>query len=142
RRDACAAKSPIRATRGDQAMSKKTVRDIDLKGKRVLVRVDFNVPLDENRRITDEGRITGALPTIRYLVGCGARVLLCSHLGRPKGEFNQKYSLAPVAARLSELLHQEVRMAKDVVGPDADSVAASLKEGEVALLENLRFHKE
>ncbi len=123
-------------------MNKKTVRDLDLKGKKVLVRVDFNVPMDENKQITDENRIVGALPTISYLMGQGAKVILCSHLGRPKGEFNMKYSLAPVAKRLSEHLKTEVKMAKDVIGEDADKVVASLKDGEVALLENLRFHKE
>ena len=123
-------------------MNKKTVRDVDLKGKKVLVRVDFNVPMDDNRQITDENRIKGAMPTIKYLMEPGAKTILCSHLGRPKGEVNPKYSLAPVAQRLSELLGQPVKMAKDVVGPDADAVVASLKEGEVALLENLRFHKE
>lgn len=122
-------------------MNKKTVRDINLKDKRVLVRVDFNVPMDGNT-ITDESRITGALPTIEYLVRNGAKLVLCSHMGRPKGEFNMKYSLAPVAKRLSELLGQPVKMAKDVIGPDADAVVASLKSGEIALLENLRFHKE
>lgn len=121
---------------------KKTVRDVDLKGKKVLVRVDFNVPMDENKNITDENRIVGALPTIRHLVEHGAKVILCSHLGRPKGEVNPKYSLAPVAKRLGELLGQDVKMAKDVIGEDADAIVASLKEGEVALLENLRFHKE
>ena len=120
---------------------KKTIEDLDVKGKRVLLRVDFNVPMKE-QKITDENRIVGALPTIEYLVKNGAKVVLCSHMGRPKGEFNMKYSLAPVAARLSELLGQEVKMCKDVVGPDADSVVASLKDGEVCLLENLRFHKE
>ncbi len=123
-------------------MDKKTVRDIDLAGKRVLVRVDFNVPMNAEGRISDDSRIQGALPTIRYLIGCGAKTVLCSHMGRPKGEFNRKYSLAPVAARLSELLGQDVKMAKDVIGPDADRTLASLKQGEVALLENLRFHKE
>ncbi len=123
-------------------MSKKTVRDIDLKGKRVLVRVDFNVPQDESLQITDDSRIVGALPTIQYLVEQGAKVVLCSHLGRPKGEVNPKYSLAPAAKRLGELLGQDVKMCKDVVGEDADRVVASLKEGEVCLLENLRFHKE
>ena len=123
-------------------MSKMTVRDVELKGKKVLVRVDFNVPMDEAKQITDENRIIGALPTIRYLKDAGSRVILCSHLGRPKGEFNMKYSLAPVAARLGELLGQEVKMAKDVIGSDADSLVASLKDGEVLLLENLRFHKE
>ncbi len=123
-------------------MNKKTVRDVDVKGKKVLVRVDFNVPMDENLEITDENRILGALPTIRYLVDQGARTILCSHLGRPKGEVNPKFSLAPVAKRLSELLGQPVKMARDVIGQDADNVVASLKPGEVALLENLRFHKE
>lgn len=123
-------------------MSKKTVRDVELKGKNVLVRVDFNVPMDENKNITDENRILGALPTIQYLISKGAKVVLCSHLGRPKGEFNMKYSLAPVAERLGKHLGQEVKMAKDVIGSDADRIVASLKNGEVALLENLRFHKE
>ncbi len=123
-------------------MSKKTVRDIDLKGKRVIVRVDFNVPQDKGGKITDNNRIVGALPTIQYLIDQSARVVLMSHLGRPKGEFNMKYSLAPAAERLSELLGRPVRMAKDVIGEDADRVVASLKEGEVCLLENLRFHKE
>ena len=123
-------------------MNKKTVRDISLKGKKVLVRVDFNVPMDDNQNITDENRILGAMPTIRYLMDQGAKTILCSHLGRPKGEFNMKYSLAPVAKRLGELLKTDVKMAKDVVGEDADRVVASLKDGEVALLEHLRFHKE
>ncbi|MBR4501110.1 MAG: phosphoglycerate kinase [Clostridia bacterium] len=122
--------------------NKKTIEDVSVQGKRVLVRVDFNVPLDANKKITDENRIVGALPTIKYLVKNGAKVVLCSHLGRPKGQFNDKYSLAPVAVRLSELLGQEVKMCKDVIGEDADSVTASLKDGEVCLLENLRFHKE
>lgn len=123
-------------------MSKKTVRDIDVKGKRVLVRVDFNVPMDENGNITDDNRIVGALPTIRYLVDNKAKVVLCSHLGRPKGEFNPEFSLKPAAKRLGELLKQDVKMSRDVIGEDADKVVASLKEGEVALLENLRFHKQ
>ena len=123
-------------------MSKKTIRDIDLKGKRVIVRVDFNVPQDKEGKITDDNRIVGALPTIRYLVDRNAKVVLMSHLGRPKGEFNMKYSLAPAALRLSELLGRPVKMAKDVIGEDADSTVASLKEGEVCLLENLRFHNE
>lgn len=122
-------------------MNKKTIEDVNVTGKRVLVRVDFNVPMD-GTKITDENRILGALPTINYLVKNGAKVILCSHMGRPKGEFNMKYSLAPVAKRLSELLGQEVKMSKDVVGEDAKALAASLKDGEVMLLENLRFHKE
>ena len=123
-------------------MAKKTIEDIQVAGKKVLVRCDFNVPLDENKRITDENRIQGALPTIRYLIKNGARVILCSHMGRPKGEFNMKYSLAPVAARLSELLGQEVKLAKDVIGPDAHALAENMKDGDVILLENVRFHKE
>ena len=123
-------------------MNKKTIEDVDVNGKRVLVRVDFNVPMDEDKNITDENRILGALPTIQYLLKHGAKVVLCSHMGRPKGEFNMKYSLAPVAKRLGELLGMEVKMAKDVIGPDAEATVASQKEGEVCLLENLRFHKE
>ncbi len=123
-------------------MAKKTIEDIQVQGKKVLVRCDFNVPLDENKHITDENRIQGALPTIQYLVKNGAKVILCSHMGRPKGEVNMKYSLAPVAARLSELLGQEVKLAKDVIGPDAQALAAGMKDGEVILLENVRFHKE
>ena len=123
-------------------MNKKTIEDVNVNGKRVLVRVDFNVPMDENKKITDENRILGALPTIRYLVEHQAKVVLCSHMGRPKGEFNMKYSLSPVAVRLSQLLGQEVKMCKDVIGEDAEKTVASLKEGEVCLLENLRFHKE
>ncbi len=123
-------------------MNKKTIEDVNVNGKKVLVRVDFNVPMDADKNITDENRIVGALPTIKYLMEHGAKVVLCSHMGRPKGEFNMKYSLAPVAKRLSELLGREVKMCADVIGEDADKVVASLKEGEVCLLENLRFHKE
>ena len=123
-------------------MNKKTIEDVNVNGKKVLVRVDFNVPMDADKNITDENRIVGALPTIKYLMDHGAKVVLCSHMGRPKGEFNMKYSLAPVAKRLSELLGKEVKMCKDVIGEDADKVVAALKEGEVCLLENLRFHKE
>lgn len=122
--------------------NKKTIEDIELNGKKVLVRCDFNVPQDEDGNITDDNRITAALPTIRYLLSNRAAVILCSHLGRPKGEFKAKYSLAPVAARLTELLGQEVKLAKDVIGPDADALTSSLKPGEVMLLENVRFHKE
>ena len=122
-------------------MNKKTIEDIQVSGKRVLVRCDFNVPLDGST-ITDETRIVAALPTIQYLLKNKAKVILCSHLGRPKGEFNMKYSLAPVAKRLSELLGQEVKLAADVVGESAKSLAASLQEGQAMLLENVRFHKE
>ena len=121
--------------------NKKSVEDINVTGKRVLVRCDFNVPLKDGV-ITDENRITGALPTINYLREHGAKVILCSHLGRPKGEFNMKYSLAPVAKRLSERLGVEVPLAADVIGPDAQAKAAALKDGDVMLIENVRFHKE
>ena len=122
--------------------NKKSVVDIDVSGKKVIVRCDFNVPHDENGRITDDKRIVAALPTIKYLLEHNAAVILCSHLGRPKGEFKMKYSLAPVAERLSELLGQKVTLAKDVIGEDAKKLAAALKPGEAMLLENVRFHKE
>ncbi len=124
------------------SFNKKTIEDIDVSGKKVLVRCDFNVPLDENKNITDETRINAALPTIKYLLDHKAAVILCSHLGRPKGEFNMKYSLAPVAKRLSEKLGFEVKLAKDVIGPDAKKLAAEVKPGEAILLENVRFHPE
>ena len=122
--------------------NKKSIEDICVKDKKVLVRCDFNVPQDENLNITDETRILGALPTIKYLKEHGAAVILCSHLGRPKGEFNPKYSLAPVAKRLGELLGCEVKMATDVIGESAHAMAASLKSGEIGMIENVRFHKE
>ena len=122
-------------------LNKKTVKDIDVKGKKVLVRCDFNVKM-ENGVITSDKRIVASLPTIQYLLDNGAKLILCSHLGRPKGEFNPEFSLAPVAARLSELLGRPVKMAKDVVGESAQALAADLKEGEVLLLENVRFHAE
>ena len=123
-------------------MSKKTVRDIDLKDKKVLVRCDFNVPMDENKKITDNTRIVAAIPTIKYLLENNCAIILCSHLGRPKGEFKPEYSLAPVAEELSKLLGKEVIMAKDVIGEDAKQKAANLKQGQIMLLENVRFHKE
>ena len=123
-------------------LNKKTIEDISVAGKKVLVRCDFNVPLDENKNIVDENRIVGALPTIKYLVEQGAKVILCSHMGRPKGEFNMKYSLAPVAKRLSEHLGKEVVMAEDVIGDSAKAAVAALKDGDVVLLENVRFHAE
>ena len=124
-------------------MNKKTVRDIDVTGKKVLVRCDFNVPLDkETGKITDNRRIRAAIPTIEYLIDHNAKVILCSHLGRPKGEFNLKYSLKPVAEELSKLLGKEVKLAKDVIGEDAEKLTSEIKEGEVVLLENVRFHKE
>ncbi len=123
-------------------MDKKTVRDVDVKGKRALVRVDFNVPLDAERHITDDTRIRASLPTIQYLLDNGAAVILMSHLGRPKGAVNEKYSLAPVAERLSTLLGRPVQMAPDSVGPQVEAQAKALQPGQVLLLENLRFHKE
>ena len=123
-------------------MDKKTIKDIDLKGKKVLVRCDFNVPLDENQNITDNTRIVAALPTIKYLLENNCKIILCSHLGRPKGEFKPEFSLKPVAKELSRLLGKEVIMAKDVIGEDATEKAANLKEGEILLLENVRFHRE
>lgn len=121
--------------------NKMSVRDIDVKGKRVLVRCDFNVPLKDGI-IANDKRIVAALPTVKYLLDNGARVILCSHLGRPKGEWLPEFSLAPVAARLSELLDRPVRMSKDVIGDDAKDISATLGDGEVALLENVRYYKE
>ena len=123
-------------------MNKQTIKDIDLKGKKVLVRCDFNVPMDEEKNITDNTRIVAALPTIKYLLENNCAVILCSHLGRPKGEFNEKFSLKPVAKELSKLLDKEVIMAKDVVGEDAKKKAADLQQGQVMLIENVRFHRE
>ena len=123
-------------------MNKKSITDIDVKGKKVIVRVDFNVPLDENLKITDDKRIAGALPTIKYLIENGAKTILVSHLGRPKNGFEDKFSMKPTAVRLSELLGKEVIIAKDVIGEDAKAKAAALKSGEILMLENVRFHKE
>lgn len=125
------------------ALNKKTIEDIEVKGKKVLVRCDFNVPLKDGE-ITNDKRIVAALPTIKYLVENGAKVILCSHLGRPKGEYKPEFSLAPVAARLSEYLGQEVKLAEDenVVGENAKAMAAALENGQVMLLENVRYRKE
>ncbi len=122
-------------------MYKKTIESVDVKGKKCLVRCDFNVPMADGK-ITDDTRIVAALPTIKYLIDKGAKAILCSHLGRPKGEFNLKYSLSAVAIRLSQHLNMPVAFAKDVIGDDAKQKVAALKDGEVLLLENLRFHKE
>jgi phosphoglycerate kinase len=124
------------------SLEKATVRDIAVRGRLVLERVDFNVPLDDEGRITDDTRIRASLPTIRYLIAHGAAVVLMSHLGRPKGTPDPKYSLKPVAERLSELLGQPVRLAPDCVGPQIDLMVRSLVPGDVLLLENLRFHAE
>ncbi|MCI8441541.1 MAG: phosphoglycerate kinase [Provencibacterium sp.] len=123
------------------SLNKKTVEDLQVSGKRVLVRCDFNVPIKEGA-ITNDKRIVAALPTIEYLVKNGARVILCSHLGRPKEGWEPEFSLAPVAKRLGELLGKPVTMAKDVIGPDAKEKAAALKDGDVMLIENVRYHKE
>lgn len=122
-------------------MNKQTIRDIDVSGKRVLVRVDFNVPLDDAQHITDDTRIRAALPTIRYLLQHGAAVILMSHLGRPAGQVVESMRLLPVAQRLGELLGQPVKMAPDSVGPEVTSLVQNMQPGQVILLENLRFHK-
>jgi phosphoglycerate kinase len=122
-------------------MNKQTIRDIDVSGKRVLVRVDFNVPLDAEQRITDDTRIRAALPTIQYLLQQGAAVILMSHLGRPSGQVVEELRLTPAAQRLSELLQVPVSVAPDAVGPEVEALALALQPGQVLLLENLRFHK-
>lgn len=122
---------------------KKTVKDVDVRSRRVLVRVDYNVPLDAQGNVSDDKRITASLPTINYLLEQGARIILCSHLGRPKGEVKKEFSLAPVAKRLKELLPGvNIYFASDCIGEEAERKAAALKDGEILLLENLRFHKE
>lgn len=123
-------------------MNKLSIDQVDLKGKRVLVRVDFNVPLDENLNITDDIRITSSLPTIKKIIAEGGKAILMSHLGRPKGQPNPKYSLKPAAKRLSELLGKEVKIAPDCVGEEVKKMVDSMKDGDVLLLENLRFHAE
>lgn len=121
---------------------KKSIADVNCKDKRCLVRVDFNVPLDDNKKVTDDNRIISALPTIKYLLENNAKVILMSHLGRPKGTVNMKYSLAPAAERLSQLLGKPVKLADDVVGDSAKKLVSQVKSGEVVMLENLRFHAE
>ena len=123
-------------------MAKKTIKDVDLKGKRVLIRVDFNVPLDDNLNITDDIRIRAALPTIKYALDKGAKVILMSHLGRPDGQVNEGLRLTPVAKRLRELLNRPVTALKDCIGEDVTKTVAAMKAGDVVLLENLRFHAE
>jgi phosphoglycerate kinase len=118
----------------------KNIRDLDIKGKKVLIRVDFNVPLDDQGNITDDTRIRGVLPTINYALNEHSKVIIMSHLGRPEGQRQEKFSLAPVAKRLSRLLDKEIRLAPDCIGPEVDALVATMAPGEVLLLENLRFH--
>lgn len=123
-------------------MNKKTFKDVDVTGKKVFVRVDFNVPLDESNKIIDDTRIKAALPTITYLMHHGAKIILCSHLGRPNGMFNPKFSLAPVAKRLQELLNHPVKLASDAIGESAIALTNEMKDGDIVMLENIRFYKE
>ncbi len=123
-------------------MNKMTVRDMEVSGKRVLVRIDFNVPLNAEGKITDDSRIKATLPTIDYLIDAGARVILCSHLGRPDGKADNRLSLSIVGQRLSRILRQPVTVAEDCIGPGVEETVAGLKDGDVLLLENLRFHTE
>ena len=120
-------------------MNKVTIRDLDVNGKKVFLRCDFNVPLDENLNITDKTRIIAALPTINYLLDHNAKVILCSHLGRPKGEVKKELSLVPVAKELSKQLNRDVKLASDIVGESAKELTSNMKEGDVVLLENVRF---
>jgi len=123
-------------------MNKMTIEDLDIKGTRLFIRVDFNVPLDENQNITDDTRIRSALPTINYAIDGGAKIILASHLGRPKGKQDQKFSLLPVAKRLQRLLDREVTFMPDCIGPEVEKASQAMKPGDVILLENLRFHPE
>ncbi|MDD5544714.1 MAG: phosphoglycerate kinase [Acidobacteriia bacterium] len=123
-------------------MSIKSIRDLSLRGKRLFLRVDFNVPLDEHRKVSDNTRIRAALPTLEFAQQQGARVILASHLGRPKGQANARYSLKPVAEELAKQLQQDVPFANDCLGSEAEAVTARLQNGQACLLENLRFHKE
>ena len=123
-------------------MAKKTIRDIHLEGRKVLVRCDFNVPLNDGREITDDTRIVGAIPTIQYLIEKGAKVVLCSHLGRPGGKKNEKFSLDVVAKRLSQILDQNVTFVEDSIGDAVSDAVENLPNGGVVLLENVRFYSE
>ena len=123
-------------------MAKKTVKDIDVQGKKVLVRVDFNVPLNDQKEITDDTRMVAAMPTIKYLLENRAKVILCSHLGRPKGVANPDFSLSHIVGRLEKLSGVKVIFAKDCIGPEAEKAVDAMEEGQIVLLENLRFHKE
>jgi phosphoglycerate kinase len=120
----------------------KSIKDVNIKGKRVLVRVDFNVPLDEHLNITDDARIRAVLTTLRYILDHHSKLIIASHLGRPKGEVKPEMSLSPVSQRLQRLLNKDVVMAKDCIGPETESLVDNMKEGDVVLLENLRFHPE
>lgn len=126
----------------NNSFDKLTIEDLPIKGKRVFIRADFNVPLDANLMITDDRRIRSTLPTINYAIDEGAKVILASHLGRPKGKVDPKFSLAPVARRLQRLLNKEVIFAPDCIGPQVEQIISKMKEGDVVLLENLRFHIE
>ena len=121
-------------------LHKQTIDDLTLSGKRVIIRADFNVPLDDSLQITDDTRIRSTLPTINRVVDDGGKAILCSHLGRPKGKFDPKFSLAPVAKRLGRLLGKDVIFAPDCIGPAIEGLVAKMKPGDVMLLENLRFH--
>src|SRR5574340_864785 len=121
-------------------LRKRIIEDVQLRGKRVIIRADYNVPLDDSLQITDDTRIRSTLPTINRAVDEGAKVILCSHLGRPKGKFDPKFSLAPIAKRLGRLLGKEVIFAPDCIGPTVENLVAKMKPGDVMLLENLRFH--
>jgi phosphoglycerate kinase len=135
-------KKDIEPVPAKDVFNKLTIEDIDIKGKRVFIRADFNVPLDENLIITDDRRIRSTLPTINYAIDEGAKVILSSHLGRPKGKVDPKYSLAPVAKRLQRLLNKEVVFAPDCVGSQVENLVSKMKDGDVLLLENLRYHPE
>src|SRR3972149_261252 len=123
-------------------MDFKSIDQLNIQGKKILLRVDFNVPLDEKGNITDDARIRPALPTVQHALAQNASLLLASHLGRPKGKPEAQYSLAPVARKLGELLRKEVKLAPDCIGPEVEKMASAMKPGDVLLLENLRFHKE
>jgi phosphoglycerate kinase len=135
-------KKDIEPVAAKDVFNKLTIEDIDIKGKRVFIRADFNVPLDENLIINDDRRIRSTLPTINYAIDEGAKVILSSHLGRPKGKVDPKYSLAPVAKRLQRLLNKEVVFAPDCVGSQVENLVSKMKDGDVLLLENLRYHPE
>jgi phosphoglycerate kinase len=127
---------------GREMLNKKSIRDIDVNGKKVFIRVDYNVPMDENQNITNDKRIVATLPTLNYLLENNAALIIACHLGRPKGERVPEFSVAPVAKKLGEIMGKEVKFASDCFGPEAEKMAADLKPGEILVLENLRYHKE